>query len=76
MRLSQILARQRPAEDRAQDVAEYCLITALLALVCLAIFIHVSGGLQGMWTSINTSLTTGNNTVGGSGSSPALTGNP
>ena len=47
-------------EDSGQDVAEYCLITAFIALVCLGIFWHVSGGLQGMWTSINNSLTAGN----------------
>jgi Flp pilus assembly pilin Flp len=43
-------------EERGQDVAEYCLITAFIALVCLGIFWHLSGGLQGMWTSINNSL--------------------
>jgi Flp pilus assembly pilin Flp len=47
-------------EDSGQDVAEYCLITALVALVCLGIFWHFSGGLQGMWTSINNSLNAGN----------------
>jgi len=47
-------------EECAQDVAEYCLITALVALVCLAIFWCCIGGLQGMWTSMNHSLATGN----------------
>ena len=47
-------------EDRGQDVAEYCMITALIVLVAFAIFWHFSGGLQGMWTSANTSLATGN----------------
>ena len=42
--------------DSGQDLAEYCLITAFIALICLGIFWHVSGGLQGMWTSINASL--------------------
>src|SRR5581483_10649064 len=40
-------------EDRGQDVAEYCMITALIVLVAFAIFWHFSGGLQGMWTSAN-----------------------
>jgi Flp pilus assembly pilin Flp len=53
-------------EDSGQDVAEYCLMTALLALIALGIFWHVSGGLQGMWTSLNATLGNGNNT-GGSG---------
>jgi Flp pilus assembly pilin Flp len=47
-------------EESGQDLAEYCLITAFIALVALGIFWHVSGGLQGMWTSINASLCAGN----------------
>jgi Flp pilus assembly pilin Flp len=46
-------------EEDGQDLAEYCLITAFIALVALGIFWHVSGGLQGMWTSINNSLASG-----------------
>jgi Flp pilus assembly pilin Flp len=46
-------------EERGQDVAEYCLITAFIALVALGIFWHFSGGLQGMWTAINNSLAAG-----------------
>src|SRR5450759_5296896 len=47
------------SEDRGQDLAEYCLLTALVALVALGIFVHVSGGVQAVWSSANTSLTTG-----------------
>jgi Flp pilus assembly pilin Flp len=47
-------------EECGQDIAEYCLIIAFIALVALGIFWHVSGGLQGMWTSINNSLVAGN----------------
>ncbi len=56
-------------EESGQDLAEYCLITAFIALVALGIIWHVSGGLQGMWTSINSSLSnTGStgSTAGGS----------
>jgi len=35
--------------DRGQDLAEYCLITAAIALIGLVLFINVSGGLQGVW---------------------------
>jgi Flp pilus assembly pilin Flp len=42
-----------------QDVAEYCLITALIALVGLGIFIHISGGLQTVWQSAGSSLAAG-----------------
>jgi Flp pilus assembly pilin Flp len=52
-------------EDSGTDIAEYCLITALIALVALGIFWHVSGGLQGMWTSINNSLVSGNSSTSG-----------
>ena len=61
--------------ERGQDVAEYCLVTALIALVALGIFWHVSGGLQGMWNSMNTSLAAGNNTSVSSPASGGLSGN-
>jgi len=51
----------------AQDVAEYCLITALVALVGLAIFIHISGGVQSIWS-------TANSTLAGTTAPPAQTG--
>jgi Flp pilus assembly pilin Flp len=34
--------------DQGQVLAEYCLIAALIALVALGIFWHVSGGIQGI----------------------------
>ena len=49
--------------DRGQDLAEYCLLTALVALIGLAILIHVSGGMQALWTGANTSLVAGNSAV-------------
>lgn len=33
-----------------QDLAEYCLITALVALVAAAILFKISGGMQNLWT--------------------------
>ena len=56
-------------EDCGQDLAEYCLMTALIALIGLGIFWHVSGGLQGMWNSINASLAACNNSAGPSAGS-------
>jgi len=47
------------SEDRGQDLAEYCLLTALVALVAVGILIHVSGGMQAVWDSATTSLTAG-----------------
>ena len=46
--------------DRGQDLAEYCLLTALVALLAVAILIHMSGGMQALWDSANTSLVAGN----------------
>jgi Flp pilus assembly pilin Flp len=54
------LLRALHSEDRGQDLAEYCLLTALVALVGMAIFIHLSGGMQALWTDANVSLTAGN----------------
>src|ERR1019366_1126782 len=47
------------SEDRGQDLAEYCLLTALVALVAVGILNHVSGGMQAVWDSATTSLTAG-----------------
>jgi Flp pilus assembly pilin Flp len=63
-------------QDRGQDLSEYCLITALIALVALGIFVHVSGGVQNMWTSGNSTLVAGNTAAsttaaGGAGDVPA-----
>ncbi|HUB82858.1 MAG TPA: hypothetical protein VMB03_28865 [Bryobacteraceae bacterium] len=66
MNVTSAITRFLLEEESGQDLAEYCLITAFIALVALGIFWHVSGGLQGMWTSINASLAAGN-----SGSSSA-----
>jgi Flp pilus assembly pilin Flp len=47
-------------EDRGQDLAEYCLLTALFALIAVGIFVHFSGGFQAVWNSASTTLTSGN----------------
>jgi Flp pilus assembly pilin Flp len=63
-------------KDRGQDVAEYCLLTALIALIGLGIFWHISGGMQGMWNSINASLATSNSTAtSGTTTGTGLSGN-
>jgi Flp pilus assembly pilin Flp len=53
--------------DLGQDLAEYCLLTALVALVALGIIWHVGGGLDGLWGTANTTLATGNSTSGSNG---------
>lgn len=66
MKVSPAISRFLLQEERGQDVAEYCLITAVVVLVCVGILWYLSGGLQGIWTSINHSLTSTN-----SGTAPA-----
>ena len=44
--------------ELGQDLAEYCLITALLALCACGIFYHVSGGMQNIWTNASNTLAT------------------
>ena len=44
-----------------QDLAEYCLLTALLALVALGLIVHASGGLQNLWTTANSTLASNGN---------------
>jgi Flp pilus assembly pilin Flp len=50
--------------DDAQDLADYCMLTALIALIALGIFCHVSGGIQGMWSSTSSTLAAANATTG------------
>ena len=47
------------SEDRGQDLSEWCLLTALVALIALAIIVQVSGGMQAVWRGANASLTKG-----------------
>lgn len=53
------------SEDRGQDLSEYCLLTALFALIALGIIIHLSGGMQAVWGGANASLTAGNAAITG-----------
>jgi Flp pilus assembly pilin Flp len=58
-----------------QDLAEYCLITALAALVGLGIFIHLSGGMQAIWGTASTTLA-GSGNGQSSGTSSSLSSTP
>jgi Flp pilus assembly pilin Flp len=50
-------------EELGQDLADYCLLTALVALLALGVLIKVSGGVQNLWTVANTNLANGNSTA-------------
>ncbi len=62
MAISRRFLKALQSEDRGQDVAEYCLLTALVALLAVAVLIHLSGGMQALWSDANTSLTAGSST--------------
>jgi Flp pilus assembly pilin Flp len=47
------------SEESGQDLAEYCLLTALLTLIAAGIFVQASGGIQAIWNGANLSLTAG-----------------
>ena len=53
------------SEDRGQDLSEYCLLTALVALVALGVIIQLSGGMQAVWGGANITLTAGNGAISG-----------
>jgi Flp pilus assembly pilin Flp len=50
-------------EESGQDLAEYCLLTALLTLIAAGIFVYASGGVQAIWAEANTSLSNGSATA-------------
>jgi len=58
-------------EESGQDLADYCLLTALLALAAVAILVQTSGGIQAIWGTANTSLAEGNAAVASQSGSPA-----
>ena len=61
--------------NEGQDLSEYCLITALVALIALGIFWHVSGGVAALWSNSNTSIAAASGAAGaGAGASGATTG--
>ncbi len=60
-----------------QDLSEYCLITAFIALAALGIFIHLSGGIQSIWGSAGTTLAaTSASTPAPAGTAPTTTSAP
>lgn len=54
------------AEEQGHGLAEYCLIAAFIALAALALYIHVSGGVQDLWNTANSALVSGNSSIGNS----------
>jgi Flp pilus assembly pilin Flp len=42
--------------DLGQDLAEYCLMTAIIALIGLGIFYQLSGGFQNLWGTADSAI--------------------
>ena len=47
-------------EDSGQDLIEYTLLMAFVALASAALFIGVGGSIKGIWTAVNTQLAAAN----------------
>jgi Flp pilus assembly pilin Flp len=47
-------------DDQGQDLIEYTLLLAFVALASAALFIGAGGSISGIWTVTNTQLTTAN----------------
>jgi Flp pilus assembly pilin Flp len=58
--------------EDGQDLADYCLLTALVALVAAGIMFRVSGGLDSLWGIGNQNLDAAKSTVQSNG----MSGNP
>jgi Flp pilus assembly pilin Flp len=65
-------------ETHGQDLAEYCLITAFIAVAACAIYFNVAGGVQNIWQSANTTLVSRSSQTGApsTGSPTTGTGSP
>ena len=53
-------------EEQGHGLAEYCLITAFIALIALGLYIHISGGIQDLWNTANSTLVNGNSSTANS----------
>ena len=47
-------------EDQGQDLIEYTLLMAFVALASAALFIGAGGSVSGIWGAVNTQLATAN----------------
>jgi Flp pilus assembly pilin Flp len=61
-------------DDRGQDLAECCLITAFVALVALGVYWRISGGMQNIWGAAHNSLAAGSSASGVAGDAAAKAG--
>ena len=48
------------SDQQGQDLIEYTLLMAFVALASSALFLGAGGSIQGIWTTSNTQLTNAN----------------
>ena len=51
------------ADENGQDLIEYTLLMAFVALASAALFIGAGGSVQGIWSATNSELTAANASV-------------
>jgi Flp pilus assembly pilin Flp len=51
--------------DLGQDLAEYCLMTAIIALAGLGIFYKLSGGFQDLWGPAGSAMVAASSSANG-----------
>jgi len=56
-------ARNLWNEERGQDLIEYTLLMAFVALASAALFIGAGGSVKGIWSTSNSQLTAANTTA-------------
>ena len=47
-------------DDQGQDLIEYTLLMAFVALASAALFLGAGGSIKGIWTAVNTQLAAAN----------------
>ncbi len=52
-------------DDQGQDLIEYTLLLAFVALASAALFITAGGSIQGIWSTTNSQLTAANASAAG-----------
>jgi Flp pilus assembly pilin Flp len=53
-------------DDQGQDLIEYTLLMAFVALASAALFIGAGGSISGIWSTTNSQLTAANTAASGS----------
>jgi len=68
--LSRVIARIR-RDDRGQDLIEYTLLMAFLALAAVGLFAGTGGSVSGIWSSAGSTIAVANGASPGDSTAPA-----